>query len=217
MIDNKKMETSIIASFFVALISVVNPIGALPMFMALTQNLSETQRKSMVRSCSFAVFITLVTSLFLGEKILIFFGISIASFTVGGGILIFSMATSMINAKDVESKLTQDEVDDDEIREIGIVPLAIPLLAGPGAISTTIIYAQKIQNPLELTLVIPILFLSALCIYLILINASRISAKMGTLGVNVMTRIMGLILLAMSIQMMTHGLSDILPILKAKL
>ncbi len=205
------------ASFFIALISVVNPIGALPMFMSLTQNLSETQRRSMVRVCSIAVFVTLVVSLFIGEKILSFFGISIASFTVGGGILIFSMATSMINAKDVESKLTQDEIDDDEIREIGIVPLAIPLLAGPGAISTTIIYAQKLDSPIDWALSIPIIFVSVLAIYVVLINANRISQKVGTLGVNVTTRIMGLILLAMSIQMITHGLSNILPILKAKL
>lgn len=211
------METSIMASFFVALISVVNPIGALPMFIALTTNLSETQRKSMVRVCSIAVAVTLIVSLFIGERILNFFGISIASFTVGGGILIFSMATSMINAKDVESKLTQDEVDDDEIREIGIVPLAIPLLAGPGAISTTIIYAQKLDSPVDWALSVPIILASVVCIYIVLINADRISRKVGTLGVNVTTRIMGLILLAMSVQMITHGLANILPILKAKL
>lgn len=205
------------ASFFVALISVVNPIGALPMFIALTTNLSETQRKSMVRVCSIAVAVTLIVSLFIGERILNFFGISIASFTVGGGILIFSMATSMINAKDVESKLTQDEVDDDEIREIGIVPLAIPLLAGPGAISTTIIYAQKLDSPVDWALSVPIILASVVCIYIVLINADRISRKVGTLGVNVTTRIMGLILLAMSVQMITHGLANILPILKAKL
>ncbi len=204
-------------SFFVALLSVVNPIGALPMFMGLTKNLSKTQRRSMVRVCSIAVFVTLIISLFLGKKILAFFGISIGAFTVGGGILIFSMATSMINAKDVESKLTQEEMDDDSIREVGIVPLAIPLLAGPGAISTTIIYAQNLSSPIDWALSIPIIFLAVLCIYIALINANRISEKVGQLGVNVTTRVMGLFLLAMSVEMITNGLASILPILKAKL
>ncbi|MEH0861373.1 MULTISPECIES: MarC family protein [Halobacteriovorax] len=211
------MKTAHMISFFVALLSVVNPIGALPMFMGLTKNLSKTQRKSMVRVCSIAVFVTLVISLFIGKKILSFFGISIGAFTVGGGILIFSMATSMINAKDVESKLTQDEMDDDSIREIGIVPLAIPLLAGPGAISTTIIYAQKLTSPIDWALSIPILFLAVLCIYIALINANTISEKVGQLGVNVTTRVMGLFLLAMSVEMITNGLASILPILKAQL
>ncbi|MFG1482581.1 MarC family protein [Halobacteriovorax sp. HFRX-2_2] len=211
------MEFSIMVSFFVALLSVVNPIGALPMFMGLTKNLSKTQRRSMVRVCSIAVFVTLIISLFLGKKILGFFGISIGAFTVGGGILIFSMATSMINAKDVESKLTQEEMDDDSIREVGIVPLAIPLLAGPGAISTTIIYAQNLSSPIDWALSIPIIFLAVLCIYIALINANRISEKVGQLGVNVTTRVMGLFLLAMSVEMITNGLASILPILKAKL
>ncbi|AYF44718.1 MULTISPECIES: MarC family protein [unclassified Halobacteriovorax] len=211
------MKTAHMISFFVALLSVVNPIGALPMFMGLTKNLSKTQRKSMVRVCSIAVFVTLVISLFIGKKILSFFGISIGAFTVGGGILIFSMATSMINAKDVESKLTQDEMDDDSIREIGIVPLAIPLLAGPGAISTTIIYAQKLTSPIDWALSIPILLLAVLCIYIALINANTISEKVGQLGVNVTTRVMGLFLLAMSVEMITNGLASILPILKAQL
>lgn len=201
--------------FGLALISILNPIGVIPVFLTLTSRYSDHKIKLVARSCSFAVATTIITSLVLGQKILAFFGISIASFTIGGGFLIFSMAFSMIKAQQTQAKMNQDEIDDaEETAEIGIVPLAIPLLSGPGTISTSIIQAKDFSNFSHWAGAIFIVIVVALIVNLILRNSRAIGKRLGKIGLNVMTRVMGLILLSISIEMIVAGVKEILPILK---
>lgn len=209
------MQLNEYGQFFVAMLSILNPIGAIPVYISMTDNLSELQKRSITRSCSVAIFITISVSLIMGSKILNFFGISVASFTIGGGILIGSTALSMIKGKTSESKLNKEEITESSLREVGIVPLAIPLLSGPGTISTSIIYSKNFNSAPQWMVSIGLMALLSLLVYVVLRNADHIRARMGNLGVNVMTRIMGLILLASSIEMMLAGVKEMIPLLKA--
>ncbi|MBP9675064.1 MAG: NAAT family transporter, partial [Bacteriovoracaceae bacterium] len=132
----------------IALISVLNPLGAIPTFLTLTSRNSDQEIRKISNTCSLAVFITLIVALFLGSHILDFFGITIASFRIGSGILFGGMAMNMMSAKPAQTKLSQDEVDSQlNVKEIGIVPLAIPMLSGPGAMSTIIVHAEHFKKP----------------------------------------------------------------------
>lgn len=214
------MEQSfeLIMKFAITIFTTMNPLGAIPFYLSMTKDLEDRELKILRHVCSIAVFITLLISLLIGEKLLSFFGISVASFRIGGGLLIFTMAFSMIAAKASAAKLNSSEIRE-QIRaeEIGVVPLAIPLLAGPGTISTTIIYAQHFNNIYEWIGAIVACALLALLVLITLGYGKKIGEKIGVLGLNVFTRIMGIILLALSIEMIVGGLKDIIPILKTHL
>ncbi len=196
---------------FISLLSILNPLGIIPIFITLTIGFSEDKVKSIATSCSVTVSITLVVSLVLGKGILDFFGISLASFSIGGGILIFSMAMQMVSARMASQKLNEKEKHELNPSEIGIVPLAIPLLAGPGTISQAIIYSNKLTSPAYwLGSAITVLIIGILIKFTF--QYSRfIGKKLGTIGLNVMTRIMGLIILSLSIEIIASGVLEILP------
>jgi multiple antibiotic resistance protein len=151
-------------------------------------------------------------SAFLGDSILNFFGISIPSFQVGGGILLMLIAISMMHGKQSHTRQTPEEAQTLDEREVtAIVPLSIPLLAGPGAISHMIITAQQNSSFAgHLSLIIPI-FCIAIIIWVVLRLAVRISHKLGTIGINIVTRLMGLILAAMAVEFIAHGLTGLFP------
>src|ERR1022692_4444796 len=135
---------------FTALFVIVNPIGAIPLFISYTRGQSTAERRIAARTAAIAVAVVLVISIFVGDYLLQFFGIGIPSFRVGGGILILLMAIAMLNARQGGARYTAEEGrEGEEKQNIAIVPLAIPLLAGPGAISTTIIYAHKAHSMLD--------------------------------------------------------------------
>ncbi|OUS00168.1 hypothetical protein A9Q84_03015 [Halobacteriovorax marinus] len=205
-----------IIKFSITLISILNPIGIIPIFINITRNSSESQISKIAKSCSIAVVVTIIISLIIGQSVLEFFGISIASFTIGGGLLLSSMAFSMIQAQSSNAKINPEEITEmEDLREIGIVPLAIPLLSGPGAISTSIIHAKTFTTSYHWIGAVIAIVIIGFIIKLILTSSERIGQKIGTIGLNVMTRIMGIILLAISIEMIIGGIKDILPILKA--
>ena len=195
-----------------ALFAIVSPLGALPMFIASTRNWSKQERAKTTRTVAFTVFIVLMVSAFLGEHILDFFGISIPSFEVGGGILLMLIAIAMMHGKQSGARQTEEEAHDMEERKvIAIVPLSIPLLVGPGAISSMILSAQ--QHPTftgHLMLTVPALIV-ALSAWLTLQLADNITHFLGTTGINVITRLMGLILTAMAVEFIAHGLTGLFP------
>ena len=169
-------------------------------------------------TCASACTITILISLILGQMLLNFFGISVASFTIGGGFLLFTMAFSMISGQQSTTKINTEEIRSfDFEREIGIIPLAIPLLSGPGAISTSIIHAKHFTTSAHWIIAFVMVVLIGLFIKIILSYAERIGERLGQIGLNVMTRIMGLILLSMSIEMIANGIKEILPALKGAL
>ena len=200
----------------IALFAIVSPLGALPMFITATRGWSKQERAKTARTVALTVFIVLVISAFFGDMILDFFGISIPSFQVGGGILLMLIAIAMMHGKQSGARQTPEEAQDLEEREvIAIVPLSIPLLAGPGAMSSMILSAQ--QHPTLIghaSLVIPA-FIVALIVWVLLQLADGITHFLGNIGINIITRLMGLILTAMAVEFIAHGLVGLFPQLAA--
>lgn len=204
-----------VIKFAITLISIINPLGAIPVFLGFTKNHKNLNIKSVTNTCATACTITILVSLIFGQMLLNFFGISVASFTIGGGFLLFTMAFSMISGHQSTTKINTEEIRSfDFEREIGIIPLAIPLLSGPGAISTSIIHAKNFTTTAHWVFAICMVILIGIIIKIILSYAEKIGERLGQIGLNVMTRIMGLILLSMSIEMIASGIKDILPALK---
>lgn len=202
-----------VLKFAITLVSILNPIGVIPIFLNMTNRFSVDKTRQIVRSCAISVVVTIFITLILGQQILNFFGISIASFTVGGSILIASMAFSMISARQSQAKLNPEEIQttEEEVGEVGIVPLAIPLLAGPGVMSTSIIQSKTFVTPIHWIGAALVVLSVGVIVYFTLISAQKISDRLGRLGLNVMTRVMGIILLAISIELLAKGLKEIFP------
>ena len=197
----------------IGLISILNPLGVLPVFISLTSDFSDEKVRRIATSCALTVGLTLIISLLMGQKILNFFGISLASFSIGGGLLIFMMALQMISAKQASQKLNKEEAGQLDPNEIGSVPLAIPLLAGPGTISQAIIYSNKLES---MSYWIGSLIVVVFIIILIKFTfqySRKIGERIGTIGLNILTRIIGLIILSLSIEIIASGIRDILPAL----
>jgi multiple antibiotic resistance protein len=199
---------------FTALLAIVNPLGAVPVFISLTDGLSAQKRSRIVRTTSVAVAVVLVVATLIGKLLLNFFGISIASFKVGGGILLMLMAVSMMQGKQSQTRQTPEEAEEAEDKEsIAVVPIAIPLLAGPGAISTVIIYAHASFQAVHITLILLISLTVALVTWGALNVATPISRMLGKTGINIATRLMGLLLAAIAVEFIVGGLAQLLPVL----
>ncbi len=196
----------------IALFAIVNPVGSVPIFISATDGWSNHDRKRIAKTVAFTVFLVLTLSAVLGDKILAFFSISIPSFQVGGGILLMLIAISMMHGKLSEARQTKEEALAVADREaIAIVPLSIPLLAGPGAISSMIIAAQQSPGLIaQASLALPIGVI-CLMVWLALSLSTSIAERMGTIGINVVTRLMGLILAAMAVEFIAHGLQGLFP------
>lgn len=200
---------------FVALIIIVNPVSALPLFVSMTAGNTDKEKKNIARVASLSVAVVLAVAALLGEQILSTFGITIASFKVGGAILILLMAISMMHAAPYREKQTPEEADEAAEKEnIAVVPLAIPLLSGPGAISTTIVYATERSSPAHVGIIILCGLLVAVTTWLALRLATPISHWLGTTGVNIAIRLMGLLLAAVAVEILASGLVVLLPGLK---
>ena len=209
-------EWSEYLKFFIGLIAILNPIGVIPIFINLTQQQDTAERNATARTTGMSVAIVLLVGLLAGEFILNVFGISIASFRVGGGILILLMAISMMNATMSPARQTAEEARDAIMKEqVAVVPLAIPLIAGPGAISTVIVYANRAtENQLmhQAVLGVGVLLVAAL-IWFVFRMAEPLSRRLGRTGINVVTRIMGLIMAAIGVEFMANGLKGLFPVL----
>lgn len=196
----------------IGLLAIVNPIGAIPIFVSLTSDYSAAERNALSRTVVISFFIILILSLFIGDLMLEFFGITISSFRVAGGILILLMAISMMHAQTSATVRTSDEVEESaSMASIGVVPLAIPLLAGPGAISTIILYANRGSGMMHYALICSIVFVMTLILYVSLKSTPFLSNHITKTGINIFTRIMGLILAAIAIEFIANGLKGLFP------
>lgn len=200
--------------FFAALLAIVNPVGAIPIFINLTANQDTGLRNKNGFMASISMGVILAVVLFSGEAILNFFGISVGSFRVGGGILILLMAISMLHAKMSHVKQTEEEeIDSAERDSVAVVPLGTPLLAGPGAISTVILYAQRYTSPAHYLVLLCIIVLLVFLTWLSFRLAPSISRLLGKTGINVVTRLMGLIMAAVGVEFIANGLKQLFPVL----
>jgi multiple antibiotic resistance protein len=198
--------------FFVALMVIVNPISALPLFVSMTVSNSHAEKMQIARVAGISVAVVLSLAVVLGQPILALFGITIASFKVGGAILIMLMAISMMQAAPTRQRQTPEEaMEAQNTDSIAVVPLAIPLLAGPGAISTTIVFATERVSLLHTALIVFCCLLVAGSAWLMLRLATPVSRWLGETGVNIATRLMGLLLAAVAVEIFASGLLVLLP------
>jgi multiple antibiotic resistance protein len=203
----------------VALLAIVNPIGAIPFFISFTQTFNRDQRERTIRISAFASFAVIAVSAVAGLRIIEFFGISIASFQVGGGTLLLISSLQMLNAQPAETRkedVTEGNQKVDAGDSIAIVPLTIPLLTGPATISTMVIYAEKSLYWWHQAALVLYGVVIGLAVYLAFQASSRIARFLGKTGINVMTRLMGLILAAMAIEIMADGLLQLFPVLGSR-
>ena len=203
----------------VALLAIVNPIGVLPFFIHFTQNFTPDQRRQTIRVSAVAAGLVVAISALAGNKIIAFFGISIASFQVGGGTLLLISALQMLNAQPAESKpndVSDGQQKADAGASIAVVPLTIPLLTGPATISTMVIYAERTRHWWEQGVLVGYGLVVSLVTFLVFTASGRIARFIGRTGINVMTRLMGLILAALAVEIMADGLVQIFPILASK-
>jgi multiple antibiotic resistance protein len=204
----------------VALLAIVNPIGVVPFFIHFTQNFSPEERRRTIRISAFTAFLVIAISALAGLRIIEFFGISIASFQVGGGMLLLISAVSMLNAQPAESKphdLSEGDEKLDAGASIAVVPLTIPLLTGPATISTMVIYAERTRHWWELAVLVGYGVVVGVATALAFSASGRIARWLGRTGINVMTRLMGLILAALSVEIMADGLAKLFPVLSGPL
>ena len=197
--------------FVVTLTAVVDPFLAVPFFLTVTASRSEAESRRLAQVVALSVFLVLAVAAFVGEALLELIGASLPAFRVGGGLVLLLMALAMLNAQAGGVRQSQAEARELEHGELqGVVPLAIPLLAGPGAISTSIIAAEGggLVHQLVIVLCIAVVCLVS---WLTMRAAHRIAARMGTTGLNVATRILGLLLAAMAVQTMAVGLRQLFP------
>jgi multiple antibiotic resistance protein len=197
--------------FTVTLLAVLDPFLAVPIFLSLAATRDPASRRRLEDAVTVTVFVVLAGAAVFGEGLLRLIGASLPAFQVGGGLVLLLMALSMLNAQAGHIRQTRDEVAEVESGErFGVVPLAVPLLAGPGAISTTIIASQA-GGPAHIGALVGCVALVAAIQWIVLRLADSVGERMGTTGLNVATRLLGLLLAAIAIEMMADGLKALLP------
>ncbi len=205
------MELTEYVRFVVTLAAVVDPFLAVPFFVLFAQRRSAKDTARLARAIALTVFLVLTFAALFGETLLQLVGASLSAFRVGGGLVLLLMALAMLNAQAGGVRQSQAEANELETGDVsGVVPLAVPLLAGPGAISTTILAAER--GPISHQIVI-VCCVALVCLvsWLALSQARAISARMSLTALNVVTRILGLLLAAIAVQTMAEGLSDLFP------
>lgn len=204
------MDLALAVTAFASIFAVMNPVGNLPVFVAITEGYSpELKRKVRNKVCIVAGSVLVVFALF-GNVIFDLYGITIPAFKIAGGILLFSIAFTMTRGQLTKSKMTDEEAEEaSEKEEVGVVPLGIPLFAGPGAITTVMIYVSYAQDSGEPTLNLLFIFLGIFATvaisFVLLKYAEPLFSRMGKSGAMAFTRIMGLLLAAMAVEFVLSG------------
>lgn len=194
---------------FTSFFTLINPISVMPVFLTMTAGLDQKGRNKTAQKAVLTSFITLVIFAFSGELLFNFFGISVNSFRMAGGIIFFIMGQEMLQANLTRMKVAPDEIKE-YIRDISITPLAIPLLSGPGAITNSIILMQDAHTFLMKVILILTIFLVLIITLLFLWGSSKVTKFIGETGMKVMMRIMGLIVMVIAIEFFFAGLKPVL-------
>jgi multiple antibiotic resistance protein len=198
--------------YLVGMFAILNPLGAIPIYLSMmTDRRPEVMDRTAFKA-SVAVTVILTLAVWTGDSLLSFFGIGIPAFRIGGGLLLILIAIAMFGAKTSPAQHTDAEQAEGEAKnDIAVVPLAIPLLAGPGAISLAIVDAHQAGSITgKLTFNLGIVGV-ALIVWLVLRLAEPIGKRLGTGGLNIATRVMGLLLAAMAVQLMADGMLELFP------
>ncbi|MBK8984120.1 MAG: MarC family protein [Ignavibacteria bacterium] len=196
---------------FIAILVLVNPLEGISIFLSKTTGIDKDAKARIVRKTTLSVFVVLIVSLFFGKFVLTLFGIGIPSFTIAGGIIIFLIALDMVLGKSDSGEKSLPNDPNKNPEDIAVVPLAIPMLAGPGAISSIILYGSNSQGIMNDIILVVILFLVATAVWFSLNAASKMEKKLGNTGVKILTKISGLLVAAIAMEMIYQGLIQLFP------
>ncbi len=188
---------------FTALFSVMNPFGTVPVFVGLTEDKNKLERNKIAFWTSLNVLIILLISFFAGKYILLFFGVTLNSLKIAGGLIIVSSGFALLTGDFNKHKgIKKEKVKRDiETRsDISLTPLAMPMIAGPGTISLLITYNQELEGLNSMLIIIGAIVLSTICIYLILKSSFYIVKILGASGINALSRIIGFIIIAIGVE-----------------
>jgi len=201
-----------VSKIFMALLVLINPLSAIPIFISLTPHCSQTERKKIAKITTLTIAIVVCLFALVGEELLRFLGISIGSFQLAGGLLVLMIALAMMNAQPSATQSTAEERSEAESKtNIAVVPLAIPLMTGPGTISTVIIYATTAKSWVDVANLMVSGILVAMVCYGALTMATPISRVLGKTGINIVNRVMGMLLAALSVEIMVDGIYRLFP------
>ena len=195
---------------FTSFFTLINPLSSMPVFMTMTSNLSKKKRQQTAKKATIVALFTILAFAFSGQIMFDFFGISVNSFRIVGGVIFFAMGWDMLQARLAHLKHTEDEDKIDAyVEDISITPLAIPMICGPGAITNAIVLMEDADSiPQKLVLIGVIVFVLLLT-YLIYIGGSKIIDTLGETGNKVMMRLMGLIVMVIAVEFFFSGLKPI--------
>ena len=201
------MPTGFLASSFVTLVLVVDPLGLVPSFISITHGLPERARRDVALRAAFIAATILVGSALIGDWLLRTLGISLPAFRIAGGLLLFSIASEMVFGQRIERQSRQaEEALEEHVRNIAAFPLAIPLMAGPGAITATVLLAGRANGaPARIAILLAVIAIVLALCFVIFALAARIAGFIGATGNVVLSRLLGVILAALAVQYIVDG------------
>jgi multiple antibiotic resistance protein len=198
---------------FVALSSIffiVDPLATIPSFLVMTSEDSESKRRRMARQAAWTCFLVLSIFSLAGSLIFKVFGITLPAFKIAGGLVLFLVAVDMLQARrSGTQEVTEERLEGAEKEEVGVTPLGIPMLAGPGAISTVMVLMGQSRNWWQVIPVFAAIGITALASYFILAGANRVRRFLGETGIRILMRLMGLVLTAIAVQFVLSGFTDL--------
>ncbi len=199
------------ATAMASIFAIVDPLGVVPFFAVLTEDMSPLQKQDVISKSCLVATVTLGVFAVFGQWIFAAFGFTIPAFEIAGGVLLFAVAFEMINGERSRTKLTDQERQETLEREdVGVVPLGIPLLSGPGAITTVMIYmTHPGSDPVDKMFIFAGILVAVLTTFLLMHYADRIFRRIGRTGTKAVGRIMGLLLAAIAVQFIINGFLDV--------
>lgn len=197
---------------FSSLFFIVNPFEAAALFVTMTEEDTPDKRAHMAWRAAVAACVTLLVFAMLGDVLLQLFSITIGAFRIAGGIIIFGIGMHMLRAQTRREMQTPEEVREGaEKEDIAVIPLAIPMLSGPGAISTVLVLTQRVSTWGHMTMLIVVIVCTCVLSYFILRSAARVTHLLGPTGLRILSRLMGLLLAVIAVQFILNGIADALP------
>lgn len=211
-----EIRTAPIVRFSVLALSsiffLVDPFAAIPSFLAITESADPQRRKSMARKATITCFIVLTSFALAGQLIFKMFGITLPAFEIAGGLILLLIGLDMLEARRSPTQEAQGDTEEGAAKEdAGIVPLGIPMLAGPGAISSVMVLVGPVPSIFhwQMGAILGSIAITCLVSYLVLAGAGRVRTVLGETGIRILIRIMGLLLVALAMQFFVNGLTDL--------
>ncbi len=192
---------------FGSLFSIVDPFAAVPVFLAVTAQDPALERRRIAGRASLTAFAILSVFALAGAWVFSFFGITIPAFRIAGGVLLFGVALEMVKAQKSSTRSTREEVEE-EHHDVSIVPMGMPILAGPGSIAAVMVLAARCATFADRIVLHGVIFVIAVTCWLVLRSADYVAHALGKTGLNVLSRMMGLLLAAVAVQFVLDGVHE---------